>query len=166
MVLSHSWPLLWFSFDCWGEGRRDPFSSLFKYKKTMPKELFYDFACQLSEYALNREPELFKNTRFWHHLFHALDHLCGWNFKSGRVIGLASINTEICEQVNSFLQYTKYIGSHLSPEHFVLFVQFFLYILNKNKTVISAKGNNCICLPTVNHRKYKCTITVLILYIG
>ena len=117
-----------------GEGRRDPFSSLFKYKKTMPKELFYDFACQLSEYALNREPELFKNTRFWHDLFHALGHLCGWNFKSGRVVGLDSINTEICEQVNSFLQCIKYTGSHLSQEHFVFFVQFFLYILNKNKT--------------------------------
>ena len=47
-----------------GEGRRDPFLSIFKYKKTMPKELFYDFACQLYEYTLNREPELFKNTRF------------------------------------------------------------------------------------------------------
>ena len=102
-----------------GEGRRDGFSSLFKYKKTMPKELFYDFACKLSEYALNREPELFKNTRFWHDLFHALGHLCGWNFKSGRVIGLDSINTEICEQVNSFLQCIKYTGSHLSQEHFV-----------------------------------------------
>ena len=55
-----------------GEERRDPFSSLFKYKKTMPKELFYDFACQL-----NREPELFKNTRFRHDMFHALGHLCG-----------------------------------------------------------------------------------------
>ena len=95
LILSHSYPLPWFSFDCWGGERRDPFSSLFKYKKTMPKELFYDFACQLFEYALNREPELFKNTRFWHDLFHALGHLCGWNFKSGRVIGLDSINTEI-----------------------------------------------------------------------
>ena len=103
-------------------------------KKTMHKELFYDLACQLSEYALNREPELFKNTRFWHDLFHALGHLCGWNFKSGRDIGLDSINTEICEQVNSFLQCIKYTGSHLSQEHFVFFVQFFLYILNKNKT--------------------------------
>ena len=120
--------VLSFHFIAEGEGRGDPFSSLFKYKKTMPKEIFYDFACQLSEYALNRESELFKNTRFWHDLFHALGHLCGWNFKSGRVIGLDNINTEICEQVNSFLQCIKYTGSHLSQEHFVFFLQFFLCI--------------------------------------
>lgn len=122
-----------------GEGRRDPFSSLFKYKKTMPQEIFYDFACSLSEFALNREPTLFRNTRFWHDLFHALGHLCGWNFKSGRVVGLESINTEICEQVNSYLQCIKYTGSHLSQEHFMFFTQFFLYMLNCNKTELYRK---------------------------
>ena len=34
-----------------GEGRKDPFSSLYKYKLTAPDELFYDFACQLKEYC-------------------------------------------------------------------------------------------------------------------
>ena len=57
-----------------GEGHKDPFSSLYKYLETPPKDVFYDFACQLSEYCLNREPELFKNTRFWHDLFHAIGH--------------------------------------------------------------------------------------------
>ena len=53
------------------EGRKDPFCSLVKYMPDMPDELFYDFACSLSEYCLNREPDLFKNTRFWHDLFHS-----------------------------------------------------------------------------------------------
>lgn len=119
-----------------GEGRRDPFCSLFKYKATMPEDIFYDFACSLSEFALNREPNLFRNTRFWHDLFHALGHLCGWNFKSGRVVGLEGINTEICEQVNSYLQCIKYTGSHLSQEHFMFFTQFFLYMLNCKKTEV------------------------------
>lgn len=117
-----------------GEGRKDPFSSLFKYKEQMPQNLFYDFACQLNEYCLNREPELFKETRFWHDLFHALGHKCGWNFKSGRVTGMEGINSEICEQVNAFLQCVKYTASHLSQEHFVFFLQFFIYLLNKDKT--------------------------------
>ena len=86
-----------------GEGHKDPFSSLYKYLETPPKDVFYDFACQLSEYFLNREPELFKNTRFWHDLFQAIGHKCGICFKSGRVCGLEGINTEICEQVNAFL---------------------------------------------------------------
>ena len=100
----------------------------------MPEDIYYDFACQLSEYCLNREPELFKNTRFWHDLFHFIGHVCGINFKSGRVLGLEGVNTEICEQVNSFLQCIKYTGSHLSQEHFTFFVQFFLYLMNKEKT--------------------------------
>ena len=100
----------------------------------MPEDIYYDFACQLSEYCLNREPELFKNTRFWHDLFHSIGHVCGINFKSGRVLGLEGVNTEICEQVNSLMQCIKYTGSHLSQEHFTFFVQFFLYLMNKEKT--------------------------------
>ena len=86
-----------------GEGRKDPFCSLYKYMKDMPKDVFYDFACNLSEYALNREPDLFFSTHFWHDLFHSITHLCGPNFKSGRVLRLDGINTEISEQVNGYL---------------------------------------------------------------
>ena len=140
----YSYMFLWFCpvhGHCYGfhlidgaEGRKDVFSSLMKYKKTMPKELFYDNACQLINYCLNREPELFKNTRFWHDLFHSIAHLCGINYKSTRVEGLEGINSEICEQVNSYLQCVKYTGAHLSQEHFVFFLQFFLYLLNVEKT--------------------------------
>ena len=91
-----------------GEGRKDVFSSLYKYLEKPPEHIFYDFACQLREYCLNREPELFKNTRFWHDLFHSIGHVCGINFKSGHVRGLEGVNTEICEQWNSFLQCIKY----------------------------------------------------------
>ena len=116
------------------EGPKDVFSSLLKYKEDMPQELFYDNACHLSEYCLNHEPALFQDTRFWHDLFHAIAHLCGINFKLTRVEGFGGINTEICEQVNSYLQAIKYTGTHLSQEHFVFFLQFFLYLLNKDKT--------------------------------
>ena len=102
--------------------------------RTHAGEHFYDFACQLSEYCLNREPELFKNTRFWLDLFHAIGHLCGINFKSGRVFGLEGVNTEMCEQVNSFLQCIKYTGAHLSQDHFTFFLQFFQCLMNREKT--------------------------------
>ena len=107
------------------EGPKDVFCSLLKYKEDMPQELFYDNACHLSEYCLNREPALFEDTRFWHDLFHAIAHLCGINFKLTRVEGFGGINTEICEQVNSYLQAIKYMGTHLSQDHFVFFLQFF-----------------------------------------
>ena len=83
------------------EGSKDPFSSLFKYKKEMPDHIFYDFAWSLSEYCLNRAPSLFSNTCFWHDLFHYVGHVCGENLKSKYVKGLEGLNTEICEQVNS-----------------------------------------------------------------
>ena len=117
-----------------GEGRKDPFASLYKHIEKAPDHIFYDFACQLSEYCLNRDPEFFKNTRFWHDLFHSIGHVCGINFKSGRIEGLEGINTEICEQVNAFLQCVKYTASHLSQDHFMFFLQFFLYLMNKEKT--------------------------------
>ena len=56
------------------------------------------------------------------------------NFKSGRVLGLEGINTEICEQVNAYLPCIKYTASHLTQEHFEFFIQFFLYLLNTEKT--------------------------------
>ena len=129
LVLPCTWPLLWFSFDKREEGHKDPFSSVFKYMEKAPKHIYYDNACQLSEYCLNREPEFFKHIRFWHDLFHSIGHKCGLNFKSGRIHGLAGINSEICEQVNSFLQCIKYTGSHLSQENFIFFVQFFLHLI-------------------------------------
>ena len=41
------------------EGRKDPFSSLFKYNEGMPD-------------CLNRAPSLISNTHFWHALFHSV----------------------------------------------------------------------------------------------
>ena len=117
-----------------GEGRKDPFASLYKYCETMPEHVFFDFACQLHEYCMNREPDLFRNTRFWHDLFHQIGHLCGYNFRSGRVLGLTGINSEICEQWNSFLQCVKYTASHLTQDHFVCFLQYHLHLINEEKT--------------------------------
>ena len=101
-------------------------------KNNIPQ--IYDFACQLHEYCLNREPELFKNTRLLHDLFHSIGHVCGINFESGRVRGLEGVNTEICEQWNSFLQCIKYTGSHLTQDHFSFLLQFFIALQNREKT--------------------------------
>ena len=67
--------------------------------------------------------------------FTLVGHVCGINFKSGRVLGLKGVNSEICEQVNSYLQCIKYTATHLSQEHFAFFVEFFLYLMSKEKTM-------------------------------
>ncbi len=115
------------------EGRKDAFAAIYKYKPTAPKEFFYDFACNLSEYCLNREPRFFCCTRFWMDLFHGVTHKCGKAFKSQRVAALKGVNTEICEQFNSYLQCIKYTGSHLSQPNLMLFTQFMGYLWNKDK---------------------------------
>ena len=97
-----------------GEGRKDPFSSIYKYLPKAPSDIFYDFACQLSEYCLNREPQYFIKTRFWHDLFHGITHKCGKCFKSSRICGMVGLNSDISEEFNSYLQCVKYTGSHLS----------------------------------------------------
>ena len=58
------------------------------------------------------------------------------------VEGLEGLNTEICEQVNSYLQCIKYTGAHLSQECVMFFTQFFLYLLNQKKTKKLRKNTN------------------------
>ena len=118
------------------EGRKDAYSSLYKYKPHAPSDIFYDFACQLCEYCLNRAPDYFKSTRFWHDLFHGICHKCGKPFKSTRITGMTGVNSEICEQFNSYLQCIKYTATHLSQKHFMFFTQFFMYLWNREKTEI------------------------------
>ena len=116
------------------EGRKDPFSSVFKYMETAPEEVFYDYACGFSEYYLNREPLFFKKTRAHHDIFHGMSHKCGLTFEFKRLKGFEGCNTEIAEQFNSYLQRVKYTASSLSQSHFILFLQFFCYLWNKGKT--------------------------------
>jgi hypothetical protein len=118
------------------EGRKDPFASLYKYMPVAPEEIFYDFACSLSEYCLNREPEFFRGTRFWHDIFHRFSHKCSKSFCSSRIMSLHHINSEICEQFNSYLQCIKYTASHLQQSHFTFFLQFFIYQWNVQKTLV------------------------------
>jgi Kyakuja-Dileera-Zisupton transposase len=138
--------LLWFCpihGHCYGfhvingsEGRKDPFASLVKYMPVAPDEVFYDFACSLSEYCLNREPEFFRGTRFWHDIFHGYSHKCSKSFCSTRIRSLRHMNSEICEQFNAYIQCIKYTASHLSQSHFTFFLQFFIYQWNLQKTEV------------------------------
>ncbi len=81
-----------------GEGRKDVFAALYKFCRIPPQHIFYDFACQLSEFCNNREPSYFQATRFWHDIFYGFNHTtCGSTYKSIRVASMEGINSEICE---------------------------------------------------------------------
>ena len=135
----YSFMFLWFCpvhGHCYGfhlipeaEGRKDAFASLLKYLPDPPQHIFYDFACGLSEYSLNREPDYYKNVRFFHDIFHGLTHICGNSFKSTRVKGL-NVNSEVCEQFNSHLQFVKHTATHLSQGKFCFLMQYVLHKWN------------------------------------
>ena len=123
------------------EGRKDPFSALFKYKEEPPQHLFYDFACSFSEYALNREPDYFKKCRTWHDLFHSFNHVCGEILKSSRMPNMTA-NTEICEQFNSYLQRLKWTCTHLGQERFCFILQYAIFKWNVKQTERIEKRND------------------------
>lgn len=109
------------------EGRKDPFSSAYSYLEHAPEEVFYDFSCQFEEYCLNREPGFWENTRFWHDLFHGYSHKCPFCYKSQRICPLQGLNTEICEQFNSFIQKIKYSARSMSLGKFCFYLQYMIH---------------------------------------
>ena len=115
------------------EGRKDPFASCFLHMANPPDEIFYDFACQLEEYCLNREPQFFLKTRFWHDIFHGYSHKCPPVYRSNRIQSLNHLNTEICEQFNSFIQRIKHSARSMSASRFSFFLQFMIHQWNERK---------------------------------
>nr|XP_047139907.1 uncharacterized protein LOC100198017 isoform X1 [Hydra vulgaris] len=89
------------------EGRKDPHASLYTHLEVAPENIVYDFACSLSEFCHNRESGYYKNTSFFHDVFHGYTHKCADVFRCNRLGYFYPINTSICEQFNSFLQNIK-----------------------------------------------------------
>jgi len=120
-------------FISYREGRKDPAASLYCYMDKAPKTVFYDFACSLSEYTQNRESGFYKDTRFFHDIFHGYSHKCSAAFRSSRLNNISGLNTSICEQFNSFLQCIKASSRLMTQEHFTFYVQFFIDMWNNAK---------------------------------
>ena len=135
-----------------GEGRKDPFSSLVKYSPTAPTDIFYDFACQLSEYCLNRKPQYFLHTRFWHDIFHGITHKCGKCFKSSRICGMVGINSEICEQ---FAVHKVHWITPISVSFHVFCAVFYLSVEFRQNSKVSEYYGHCISRSIAKARKIK-----------
>ena len=115
------------------EGRKDAAISLYTHLEVAPDVIIYDFSCNLSEYAQNRESGYFKTTRFFLDVFHGFTHTCSPAFRANRIKSLDVVNTSICEQFNSFLQNIKTSAKLMSQQHFTFYVQFFVHIWNQQK---------------------------------
>ena len=115
------------------EGRKDPMYSLYLYLKKPPDVIMYDNCCQLDEYTRNRESGFFKNTKFFHDVFHGFAHKCPDNFRSSRLSQYKHIDSEICEQFNSFVQSLKKSSGQMSQTTFTFCLQHFIYVWNLKK---------------------------------
>ena len=138
---------LYFMFDplhyghCYGfhmienEGPKDVFCPPYLYMETEegPLEMIGDNACLVEEYALNREPRFWRKCRFCHDCFHGYHHKCPFTYNTKRIPGLSGINTEICEHFNSYMKKIRYSAMFMSQTRFTFFVQFFIYMWNKQQ---------------------------------
>lgn len=115
------------------EGRKDPCYSLFSYLKEAPQVVYYDFACGLEEFCLNREAGYFGKTKFYHDIFHGYTHGCSPAYSSKCLSGIRGINTSICEQFNAYLQCIKASAKHMSQVNFMFFAQYMIHLWNKSK---------------------------------
>lgn len=116
------------------EGRRDPFYALMKYLPKAPRIIFYDFACQFSEYCLNREPGYFGRTEFFHDIFHGVNHKCPYAFTCESLENKRCFNTSCAEQFNSYFVKIKSTGRCLRLARFMLYAQHMIYLWNKDRT--------------------------------
>jgi hypothetical protein len=84
------------------------YSTLVTRFKRIPKTIIYDNACNLSEYCLNRAPELFIDTKFLVDAFHYSGHTnCSHSFNSALHQSMFRISSVVHEQKNALLAKSK-----------------------------------------------------------
>lgn len=95
----------------------------------------YDFACNALEYCLNREPLMFKHTKFLVDRFHYLGHKCSRLFSMDHYPHLQKINSSIMESINSFLQGFKPQLSQMNQKNFMTYLKHL--IMSKNQDALA-----------------------------
>ena len=136
---------------CWGfsimkqyEGPGTAFDILVRRFPEAPGMVIYDNACNLSRYALKREPGHFAKTQFRIDRVHQPGHVgCheGYNLTSypdncsvlGGSMNLSAMNTQVCEQAHSSLEAISTQAKFMSQGNFLQYVRYFLYRQNLAK---------------------------------
>jgi len=136
---------------CWGfsimrryEGPSTAFDVLVRRFPEAPGMVIYDNACNLSVYALKREPGFFAHTRFRIDRVHQPGHVgCheGYSLASypdnspvlGGSMHLHAMNSQVCEQAHSSLEAISTQAKFMRQDHFLQYVRYFLYRHNMTK---------------------------------
>jgi hypothetical protein len=127
------------------EGRNDVFSALLCHWETAPRIVTYDFACDLMQYSMAREPAFFRDTMFLIDRLHFRNHKeCSEAFSlrshmhAGAPLFLA-YNDGSPEQGNRFLKLIRTSCLYMSLLHYVIYTRLFLEVLNRKHQL--AMGN-------------------------
>ena len=120
------------------EGRNDVFSGLYVYFDEAPEVVVYDFACQLSDYAMAREPEFFKDTLFVVDEMHAKGHSsCSQASFSSNYMQcsprLQEVNTSAAECSNSGLSRIRKSVSYMGQNHAILLTYVYICVWNRRR---------------------------------
>ncbi|XP_038077318.1 uncharacterized protein LOC119745165 [Patiria miniata] len=111
-----------------------PFTLLLTRFETPPKMIVYDNACHLHAYCLNREPGMFKKTKFLIDRLHWPNHTaCSVGYKLDGYSKYKAINSQVAEQMNSSLQRIKVQLSYMAQDNFLWHCRFFLWGKNMKK---------------------------------
>ena len=81
------------------ESPRTLFEAIYLHWPFPPKVVVYDNSCHAMTYALNREPEWFKDVQWVIDATHFPGHIgCAFSFDIKRQPCLSHLNSQICEQ--------------------------------------------------------------------
>ena len=90
-------------------------------------------------YSLRREPQRFKNTKFFIDKFHSSNHVgcsLGYHMASySENESINSLNSQVCEQANRDLRRLSTPVSFMSPTNVILHTKVFLALRNLNKKI-------------------------------
>eukprot|EP01113_Clastostelium_recurvatum_P016638 TRINITY_DN19582_c0_g1_i1.p1 TRINITY_DN19582_c0_g1~~TRINITY_DN19582_c0_g1_i1.p1 ORF type:complete len:371 (+),score=60.34 TRINITY_DN19582_c0_g1_i1:158-1114(+) len=106
-----------------GEGRTDVFHQMVtRFPQRMLDKLTvaYDFACNLAEYCLNREPMMFRNVRWVVDRFHQANHTCGPTFNMNKYNSLNNVISTGMESLNSVLERHRAPLSYMAQQRWAL----------------------------------------------
>ena len=111
------------------ESPRIPFQIFTSRFQTPPRNIIYDNACKLHIYCLNREPALYKETRFYVDRFHWRGRIgCsqGYCLDMYHSMDITALNSQVNEQANAGLQRIRGQLAYMTPSNFILTLCLFL----------------------------------------
>lgn len=105
--------------------------------ETAPEVVVYDNGCHLHDYALNRDPRFFRDTKFLIDRLHADNHVAcssGYDIRTyNESAELVRLNSQAAEQYNSMLTTSTPSLSHSTEYHFKLRLRLLFKYLNSRK---------------------------------